>query len=269
MRQIIICFFLLIVCTVCSRSQEPPLLDRAINRQNYQLVEKLLNEGANPNERDQFGSSPLEWAVDKDDTLMINILLNHGADIQSRCPTLGGSLIGHCVSINRFIAAKYLIEHGLSVDLPDSSGITPLIQSIFLGNIQMIFFLLNNGANPNFIAPHNITPLWFALSESHRMNTLKQKDIEIEQHDTTGDTRRANDLQIIQILLKFGATPNPSIHYENGDTFLHQAAKQCDTSAAHLLVEYGANKNVKDDAGDRPYDLAVKNGCKGLEAILK
>jgi ankyrin repeat protein len=274
MERNFICFLLLVACTGCSHSQEPSLLQEAVIKQNYQLVEKLLNEGANPNERDQFGGAALQDATMNDDTVMIKILMAHGADIHLRYPPSGESLLGPCVALDRFSAAKYLIEHGLSVDSPDSShGQSPLLYSISLGKIDMVSFLLNNGANPNFIlrmGPFNETPLSIAIFGRKNLHSqIQGMEDNIATRDSTGDLWRMLNLQIIQILLKAGASTKSPIPLDSGTTYLHEAAAECDIAVVKLLLQYGADKNAKDDAGERPYDIAVKNGCKDLEAILK
>jgi ankyrin repeat protein len=266
---------LFLVCPAgCLHAQLPTPLENAIYDHDYSLVAKLLSSGEDPNEKDKTGSTPLECAVEKDDTLILKMLIDHGANIHSYLPPFGNNLLNLCVYINKFKAAKYLIENGLNVDSPDGAmGESPLIQAIQINNIFMISFLIKHGANPNFIwrsGQFNQTPLQLAIFgrldvHSQIMGTIDN----ILTRDSSGDTRRMLSLQIIQLLLKGGASAKPQVPLDSGKTYLHEAAAECDTEIVRLLLQYGADKSVKNDAGERPYDVAVKNGCKDLETILK
>jgi ankyrin repeat protein len=273
MRRILFCFILLACCTGCSRSQNNQELRKAVENQDYQLAEKLLSSGADPNQRNHSGEGPLEWAVYKDDTLMIQILLNHGANVNSQYER-GRTLLNLCVSLDGFKdylnTAQFLIRHGAKLDISDSIGGTPLNSAVMGGDVQMVSLFLKYGANPNeIIAPHKPIPLYSAIFNRNISTKPINREREIRIHDTTGDTRRAASQRIIQMLLEAGASPNAPIPNNSGFSYLHDAVEECDTSVVKLLLQYGADKNVKDNAGERPYDLAVKNGCKDLEAILK
>ena len=99
---------------------------------------------------------PFHWsgAIGNDDTLMLNLLIEHGADIHHREPVLGNSFLTDCAYSNKLKAAKFLIEHGLGPDFPDSlSGESPLIDAISAANISMVSLLLGFGANLNYVSP--------------------------------------------------------------------------------------------------------------------
>jgi ankyrin repeat protein len=270
MRRNFICFLLLTCCTGCSRSQEPSLLDSAINRQNYQLVEKLLNEGANSNQRDPFRAVPLEWAIRNDDTLMLELLIDHGANIYYREPVLGNSFLTDCAYSNKLKAARFLMEHGLSPDFTDSvSGNSSLMDAVAAANVSMVSLLLGFGANLNYINAGMGTALNSAIYWHSNANAvLKEKVRSMSMRDSIAEDHLPKLFTIIQILLKAGASPN-SPGFDGDGTCLHDAASYCDSSVVQLLLQYGADKNAKDDSGERPYDIAVKNDCKDLEAILK
>src|ERR1700679_2489871 len=90
-----ICF--LISFTGCSRSQDNTPLKKAIFDHDYVLAQQLLSSGEDPNEKDEVGSIPLVYAVFNDDTLMLKILINHGANIHALLPPFGESILNLCV----------------------------------------------------------------------------------------------------------------------------------------------------------------------------
>jgi ankyrin repeat protein len=237
---------------------------------DFQLAKSLLEGGANPNVRMENGVTPLWLAVSIDDTNMIKLLIDHGADINLRYPPSGGSLLDYCNSLDKIDAATLLLKRGLNPDTPDSEGQSPLIGAIFTLDTPMVSLLLKFGANPNFLTPGKETPLTVAIFKHKSLKTrAHETPQEIKYRDSINEVQRAIAYQIIKTLLKSGASLNSPGTLEMGFTYLHDAVAHCDTAAVQLLLQYGADRNAKDSDGNRPYDIAVKNGCKDLEAILK
>lgn len=92
---------------------------------SVELTEFFLDRGANPNSTDQFGRSPLYFAVDNDLYNQVELLLKRGA--------------------NPNIKTKYLV--------------TPLHKAAYRGNIDMIELLIENGAEINERDDMDRTPL--------------------------------------------------------------------------------------------------------------
>jgi len=57
-------------------------LQFAVAMRNAQILEKLIQNGANPNQQDNYGDTPLHWAINYNDPTAVGILLNAGADIE-------------------------------------------------------------------------------------------------------------------------------------------------------------------------------------------
>lgn len=53
---------------------------------------------------------------------------------------------------------QYLVDHGADVNVRNNDGITPLLHSVRLNNVDAMEFLLKNGANPD-IKSHVRVPL--------------------------------------------------------------------------------------------------------------
>lgn len=94
-----------------------PLWYAVARGQNLRLATHLLQRGANPNH--------CLWAAAyRDDTAAIELLLEHGADIdpvtEDETPFLSA------VKNSHFRAAEALLERGANVDFQDSKGMTAL-----------------------------------------------------------------------------------------------------------------------------------------------
>lgn len=75
-------------------------LIEAVQAENSALVKELLDSGANVNEQDNFGWTPLNWAAGKGSTQIIETLLAAGADpgkagVDQRTPLMIALAAGH------------------------------------------------------------------------------------------------------------------------------------------------------------------------------
>jgi ankyrin repeat protein len=74
------------------------------------------------------------------------------------------------------------------------------------------------------------------------------------------------------LLIAHGADPNSRT--VNGSTALHQASKFGRIEIVRLLIEHGANVEVKNDEGETPLDILVLSGehvasSENREEIIK
>jgi len=123
---------------------------------------------------------------------------------------------------NKMTDIKKLIHEGVDISERDCFGRTPLHIAANHGNIQLIEFLVNLGANLNAIDNGGNTPL-----------------LQIDCFDNT----------VVKILLEYGA--NPNIENADGRTVLDLAYESNATDSAELLLKYGATSTIKpSDYGD-------------------
>ncbi len=107
------------------------------------LVQLLLEKGANPNERDTQGKTPLHHAASTGQIQNIALLLTAGADPNIR-DKYGETPL---YFVNNADSAQILIENGANVNQQDKFGNTPLHEATTEGHIQLIKSLMKNGAD--------------------------------------------------------------------------------------------------------------------------
>ena len=78
-----------------------------------------------------------------------------------------------------------------------------------------------------------------------------------------------NQTLCCQYLLDNGYCDVNEIIDESGKTSLIIAAKEGSHGAYKLLLEYGADKSIKDNEGKTAYDYAVENGNTEIAELLK
>lgn len=127
----------------------PPLVSAAV-RGNISLVELLLKQGANVNEPDRNGGTPLMRANNL--PLLADILLKHGADPNAKDKN-GRTAMMQCYSPD---AIHLLVAAGAKVNLKDKDGMAPLHYS---ASADITRLLLDAGADPNIANNEGVTPL--------------------------------------------------------------------------------------------------------------
>jgi ankyrin repeat protein len=138
-------------------------LIEAVKRDDIVCVMRLLNEGRDPNVRDENGKTPLHHAV-LQGPIMVKTLLKYGADpdvVDDRgvTPLHIASMFG------LYDVVKLLLSHKrrLNVNVQDEGGKTPLHEAATRCNPDVVRLLLMSGANPNIRDNTGYTPLHSAV----------------------------------------------------------------------------------------------------------
>lgn len=181
MKKIILFLVLFTANNVFSQS----LFDY-VKSNNYKAV-KAYTDSINSRDDDQ--ATPLMWAVYSSDLKMVKMLISKGADpnlkgwINFRDSSLNGYFAyGSCLVIaageNKLDILKYLLvnqkipieDKEINLDENTENGWTALQWASVQGNLDIINYLVKNGANINSIAEteNNATPLIFALMFNHK-----------------------------------------------------------------------------------------------------
>jgi len=157
----------------------------------------------------------------------------------------GVTLVQWCAYYGDVSAIKHLISKGATLT-PLGSDLG-LNGASFHGHWKLCQFLLENGANANFVDPETgETPLHSALCTSTRL------------------TRNL----VMKVLLANGANPNCATKHNmetgafmrdcrtKGETPLHRAAAFGDEEAIQMLLNAGAQIDAKDMNGETPLSWA-------------
>ncbi|OCK79151.1 ankyrin [Lepidopterella palustris CBS 459.81] len=122
------------------------------------VIRVLLDFGYDPNGLDENNQSPLHWALMHDNTELLMLLLDNGAD-NTLCyttPRGGGKLE----------TIRMLLDPGASVHSRDENGRTALHIAVSATNIEVIEVLLTAGADVAAKRKDGCTPLFEAVITS-------------------------------------------------------------------------------------------------------
>jgi ankyrin repeat protein len=114
-------------------------------------LQAAITNGSDLNARDQFGATPLHYAIAEKNSDVIELLLTRDADVTAQ--DADGLTALHCALEHELThVAKDLIEKNPRViGISDKYGNQPLWTAVFnaIGNYELVALLLDNGADPN------------------------------------------------------------------------------------------------------------------------
>lgn len=153
----------------------------------------LVEAGANVNARfsGPHTETPLHWAASSDDVDVLDTLIDLAADIEAEGGVIGGGTpLADALAFGQWKAARRLIERGSRADMWQAAalGLMPTLETYFAGDVlpspdditnafwsaghggqrETAEFLLDRGADLNWIGYDEHTPLDAALRERHQ-----------------------------------------------------------------------------------------------------
>ena len=141
--------------------QAGPLLQRAVEAGQEHLVEELLKQDVDANERAEYGWTALLYAVAQGYPRIVRLLLDAGANIDM------GNLQGitplmYSARYGNIEICGLLLEYGANPDLQDVYGMTALMVAARLGYTDVAAMLLKTGADVSIKDRNNMKALDFA-----------------------------------------------------------------------------------------------------------
>ncbi len=133
---------------VCRAGFGETPLQSAIYYQNIDVLNYLIENKVNPNEKDWTGKSVLYKACGTDNDQIINILIDAGANIEYH-GYFGKTALMESANSGNYIAAQTLINRKANVNFTDEDGKTALVMAIKHNDLAMIKLLVESGAKTN------------------------------------------------------------------------------------------------------------------------
>uniref|UniRef100_A0A8H7K645 Uncharacterized protein n=1 Tax=Bionectria ochroleuca TaxID=29856 RepID=A0A8H7K645_BIOOC len=243
--------------TSASHAGRPPLT-RAVRLGNLELVRHFLDEDP---AAQGTGNWPLSLAANLSRSDIVKLLLDRGANIHRRDPTLGDAIEAATLAQHP-ATMRVLCEAGVRLDYVYSGGDTilhlivrpasgeALFRAICIGDIEMVALLLDLGAAREVSLPYGNMPLILAarngevailrLLLDHGWAALAIEHGSIVLHAVVGYGK----LEAVRLLLEMGISAEG---HANGTTALHLAALGGHVNIAELLLANGADLEVGDD----------------------
>ena len=213
---------------------------RALVKHDLPEIERLVAKGADVNRATEDGYCALMLAASEGHAVLVRTLLDRGAPINA-ANDRGGTALMYSSTAGDLPTVELLLARGASVNARAANGWTALSLAAARGFEGVVATLLAHDADPNIADIYGWTPLMRAVEQ--------------------------NRPPVVRVLLA-AKRVNTNARDENGHSALHHAAVQGFTEIARLLLEHGADVQVRDRAGRTPAMLATAQGHRAIVELI-
>lgn len=145
--------------TMCATTNSP-LHSAAWRSPN--MVQHLLDKGANPNIADEDGHTALFNAVRSDSLRTVKILCEAGINV-NYADKNGFTVLHRCSKHNSIEETKLLLKYDANINAKDNFGRTPLHHAAINGNVELAKLLIDNGAKVSEKDKKELAPSAYAV----------------------------------------------------------------------------------------------------------
>ena len=219
-----------------------PLVLAAAQTGNFEILNALLRQGADPRKAGTGGAYALLLAITHESDQTLVRLLAAGCDANAIVDTASEGTALHLAAELMFEEGmKHLLQAGADPNTADREGRTPLhVACAMLDRPGPIKTLLDLGANPFAVDVNGATALHVAAREKNQ--------------------------RIVKLLISRGAPVNQRDRARRAA--LHYAANSCASAAVFFLLKAGADPSLTDREGNSPLHLAARKNFRGTIVVL-
>jgi ankyrin repeat protein/L-ascorbate metabolism protein UlaG (beta-lactamase superfamily) len=226
------------------------------------------------NSKTEDGRTPLHVAVMGGHQELMEFLIQEGANIdaldnEERTPLL------NAIIFKKPELAHILIKRGADVKIKSKEGANAIIYALFFGPEDLIEPILDSGQDVNERYEGGVTMMQGAAAMGHikAMNILLERGADVNAKSDRGETAlyfgiRQGNTEIVEWLLSRGAQTQGKLE-DSGRNLLHMATLNGYTDIAVLLVNNGVHIDATDRSGKTSLQYAERYGHKKIAAFLK
>ncbi|WP_265027666.1 ankyrin repeat domain-containing protein [Wolbachia endosymbiont (group B) of Chorthippus parallelus] len=228
----------------------------------YRRSAELLVNNSTLGARDSENNTPLHIAADYGKENIVELLLERGADINIEGKNASTPL-HYAADKGNFRVAKLLVERGANIDTKNSNQKSPS-QLAKDKNHQTIVKLLLNKALINSVQEGNINEVKGNLDNGAEINHSDRNGWTPLHHATN---RTSEALGLIRLLVKEGANVNATTH--DGNKPLHLASRNAYKDTVKFFInEKGLDINDRGEENFTPLHYAVNKESEELVRFL-
>lgn len=230
------------------------LLD-AVRNDDRSAAEQLLKQGANPNERESDGSTPLSWAAMRSNHEIAILLLKAGAD-PNLTNELGIGPLALAITNGSAEIVADLLAHRADPNLARENGETPLMMTARMKRLDMMKLLLARKAEVNtHDKKFGQTALMWATGTPEAVKLLIEHGANVQATSNTWDVKYTVYLPTTVTLGKTGIPWNNEGDYKTKKGSLNAlffAVQKNDLQSAQMLLDAGIGVNSISADGTTP-----------------
>jgi ankyrin repeat protein len=219
----------------------------------------MIAKGADVNQPQVDGTTPLHWAVYRVDRELVAALLKKGARAQV-INTYGASPLAEAVRIANLEMAGMLLEAGADANVANEDGQTALMLAARTGNVPVAKLLVQHGADVNRREQYrDQSAVMWAAAQGHAdmvaFLVSQKADLTVKAKDNAWMTQISSE---------------PRVQYRptGGLTPLLYAARAGCYGCVTAMVDAGADVDRPNPDGMTPMMMALDNGYPKVAQYL-
>ena len=233
----------------------------AVQEGSLPIVQLLIDHGADVNFIFQNRDSPLIRAIHKKSYDIAELLINHGADVNISDGQWEYSILVYAVEEESLTLAKLLIDHGANVNYLGSALLREAIRNKSLPMIQL---LIENGAKVNEIA---VLMYAIRIGDLNIFKYLSQYAVDINFEDRYDSNSLIKSIDQSQKTEIFEYLVKQNIKNFTGKMIKNIIFKN-KLDLLKILVDHHFDINFRDDEGNTPLGYAIKHCNKVMVDYL-
>ena len=247
----------------------------AQNHRHPEVLQAIISHGVDLNATNKKNVTALMKGCKKGNKEVINVLLNAGAD--PNIADANGDTWFHYAAQNKKHpeVLQGIISQGVDVHATNKNDVTALMLACINGNIDDINVLLNAGADPNTVDAHGSA--WFTYAArndcfTYILQAIICHGVDVNAIDKCNTTAlmiacKEGNKDDISVLLNAGADPNIADVY--GDTWFDYAAQNCrHPEVLQAIISHGVDVNATNKKHVTVLMKACANGIKDAINVL-
>jgi ankyrin repeat protein len=216
------------------------------------VILKLLENGADVNDRDRDGITALMYAAGRGHVDAVQRLIEKSAKTQAR-DNNASTALHHAAAGNHVEVIAKLLKNGAEINAVDSDGYSSLFRAVVKGNSEAVENLLSHGADCNL----RTTTGWSAVGAAaveKRLDMLKLLMMRGWQRDASVDPKGrdlfsfAVEERLNEVKKRYGEVEQ--LRQRRPQTVFLRSSAPTDKSLRHLLPGFATAKS--------------KNGTRGM-----
>ncbi|XP_048588083.1 transient receptor potential cation channel subfamily A member 1 isoform X2 [Nematostella vectensis] len=221
-------------------------LNKAVMAGDMTKFLKLIDQKLGINQADSFGRTPVQNAILKSDTRMVETLLGSGADVGHQ-DDRGDAPLHYAVRSGSETILKLVLGNCSEVNTKGSNGCTPLHIAATLNKPKLCKLLIENHADVNSTDIDGKTPLGKAMesgaakSAEFLLEYIKNNHLKLDSFLSDADNE-GNTL--LHLAVDSGFTRVVELCLDNG-SIIRRPKRNDRSTAFHLACEQGATEIVQ------------------------
>lgn len=257
-------------------------LDYATEKGDLRIFEALINKGANAYMLTKKGDSILHSAARRNRYVLVQYIIdNLKCESLIASNNLGETPLHIAVQNQGIETVKLLVQH-IDVNIKNNEMLSVLHIACRQGNLDIVKILLSNNANIHDIGDLSYTPIQIATKHC-RLDIVKYL-VEYSNDTNILQSRTDTNETLLHTAVKFGRfnnVPNDTVKYlieknvcpidsvdDRCNTALHYACGTFMVDVVTILVEHGADINIRNIDGNTPFHFAAKTGSIDIVNFL-